>query len=85
MYWHDSAACRDEDPELFFPTTTSGPEHDRQVSMAKAVCERCAVRYNCLEDALLRRVKDGIWGGMTDIERRRLALTNSARRGRVLA
>lgn len=80
MHWHDRAACREEDPELFFPTSVSGPDHDRQVSMAKAVCERCEVRYECLQDAIARQVKDGIWGGMTDIERRRLALTGGVRR-----
>lgn len=80
MHWHDHAACRDEDPELFFPTTTAGPDHDRQVAMAKAVCERCDVRYECLEDAIIRQAKDGIWGGMTEVERRRLALSGAARR-----
>lgn len=85
MYWHDRAACREEDPELFFPTATSGPDHDRQVTMAKSVCERCDVRHECLEDAIARQIKDGIWGGLTDVERKRLALTGGTRRGRILA
>lgn len=80
MHWHDHAACRDEDPELFFPTSSSGPDHDRQVAMAKAVCERCEVRTACLEEAVRRQVRDGIWGGMTDTERRRLSLAHVARR-----
>lgn len=80
MHWHDRAACRDEDPELFFPTATSGPEYERQVRLAKAVCERCDVRRQCLEDAIRRQVRDGIWGGMTDVERRRLVLANAGRR-----
>lgn len=80
MHWQELAACRGEDPELFFPTSTAGPEYDRQVRTAKAVCEICEVRFECLQDAVARQAHDGIWGGMTDVERKRLALSHGARR-----
>lgn len=66
--WRHRAACRDEDPELFFPVGTSGPVL-RQITDAKAVCRRCPVAGECLEWAL-RRGEVGIWGGTTEEERR---------------
>lgn len=85
MYWHERAACRDEDPELFFPVSASSPEYERQVTMAKSVCERCQVRFECLQDAVVRQAKDGIWGGLTEVERKRLSLTGAAGLRRILA
>ena len=49
--WRDQAACRNEDPELFFPIGTSGPAL-LQTEQAKAVCARCPAREQCLEWAL---------------------------------
>lgn len=72
--WTHQAACRDEDPELFFPISEVGPGA-RQVEQAKAVCARCPVRMQCLEFALENGLADGIFGGMTGDERRRLAVT----------
>ena len=69
--WRERAACRDADPETFFPTAESGPEHDRQVATAKAVCARCPVRTECLDEALAR-IPYGIAGGLTEHERRTL-------------
>lgn len=63
------AACRQMDPELFFPAAERGPDHDAQVSAAKAVCERCPVLHRCREWALAG-LADGIAGGMTATERR---------------
>lgn len=74
--WRHGAACRDEDPELFFPITETGPGA-RQVDRAKAVCARCPVRERCLEYALERGLDHGIFGGTTETERRALR-----RRGR---
>lgn len=51
MDWRHDAACRDEDPELFFPVGNSGPAL-LQVAEAKAVCHRCTVASDCLAWAL---------------------------------
>jgi len=69
--WRHRAACRDEDPELFFPVGTSGPAL-LQVEQAKAVCRRCSVAEQCLAEALQRREMYGIWGGTTEAERAEL-------------
>jgi WhiB family transcriptional regulator, redox-sensing transcriptional regulator len=69
--WRTRAACRDEDPELFFPVSEIGPGA-RQTERAKAVCARCPVRAQCLEYALDSGLDHGIFGGTTDAERRRL-------------
>lgn len=69
--WQERAACRDEDPELFFPVSETGPGA-RQVAAAKAVCAGCPVRAECLEYALDIGLDHGIFGGTTDGERRKL-------------
>ena len=69
MDWRHRAACRDEDPELFFPAGTSGPAL-LQVEQAKAVCRRCPVIGECLSWALATGQDHGIWGGATERERR---------------
>ncbi|GHF47645.1 WhiB family redox-sensing transcriptional regulator [Amycolatopsis bartoniae] len=69
--WQERAACRDEDPELFFPVSAMGPGA-RQVAQAKAVCARCPVRAECLQYALDTGLDHGIFGGTTDAERRKL-------------
>jgi WhiB family transcriptional regulator, redox-sensing transcriptional regulator len=69
--WRDRAACRDEDPELFFPVSEIGPG-ERQVNQARSVCGRCPVRAQCLEHALHNGLDHGIFGGTTESERRKL-------------
>ncbi|HVW40937.1 MAG TPA: WhiB family transcriptional regulator [Amycolatopsis sp.] len=69
--WRHRAACRDEDPELFFPVSEMGPGA-RQVAQAKAVCARCPVRSDCLSHALDNGLDHGIFGGTTESERRKL-------------
>jgi WhiB family redox-sensing transcriptional regulator len=69
--WLDRARCRDEDPELFFPVGTTGPAAT-QLDEAKAVCDPCEVREICLEWALLTGQDAGIWGGLSEEERRAL-------------
>jgi hypothetical protein len=70
--WRSRAACRDVDPELFFPTAAPGTHpHTTQVRRAKAVCGRCPVRRDCLTDALTR-IPYGVAGGLTEDERRNL-------------
>lgn len=68
MDWRHRAACRDEDPELFFPVTDIGPGAT-QVDEAKSVCARCPVREQCLRSALDNGLNYGIFGGMTEQER----------------
>lgn len=69
MDWRGRAACIDEDPELFFPIGTTGPAIE-QANAAKRVCARCEVRESCLEFALETRQDAGVWGGLTEDERR---------------
>ncbi len=71
MDWRHSAICRDEDPELFFPVGTSGPAL-LQIAEAKAVCRRCPVMSDCLSWALHSGQDAGVWGGMSEDERRAL-------------
>ncbi|MDX3526699.1 WhiB family transcriptional regulator [Streptomyces sp. ID05-39B] len=69
--WRQRAACRHEDPELFFPIGTSGPAL-LQTEQAKAVCRRCPVRAQCLEWALETDQSLGVWGGTSETERHAL-------------
>jgi WhiB family redox-sensing transcriptional regulator len=62
-------ACRQMDPELFFPIAVVAGQAARQAAAAKAVCGRCAVRADCLSYAL-EIMPEGIWGGTTQDERR---------------
>ena len=64
--WRDHAACRGVDPGIFYPSS------DEEADQAKAICEQCSVRQACLEHALLIREKEGVWGGATERERRRI-------------
>ncbi|KOU15354.1 WhiB family transcriptional regulator [Streptomyces sp. WM6372] len=69
MNWRHEAACRWEDPDLFFPVGSSGPAL-LQIEEAKAVCHRCPVRANCLQWALEGGQDLGVCGGMSEEERR---------------
>jgi WhiB family redox-sensing transcriptional regulator len=69
--WTSLAACRDKDPELFFPVSDMGPGA-RQVTEAKAVCAGCPVRSECLTYALEDGLDHGIFGGLTERDRREL-------------
>ena len=71
--WQLQANCMGVDPDLFFP------ERGASTREAKEVCRGCVVREDCLEYALANGEKFGIWGGMSERERRRL------RRARALA
>lgn len=64
--WSKRAACRGLDPIIFFPLT------DDEADSAKAVCSGCDVRELCLEHALGQREREGVWGGCTERERRRI-------------
>ncbi|MEU7980512.1 WhiB family transcriptional regulator [Micromonospora sp. NPDC049081] len=67
--WRHNAVCRDEDPELYYPIGTSGPALD-QIEQAKATCRRCPVADACLNFALESGIDTGVWGGMSEEERR---------------
>jgi WhiB family redox-sensing transcriptional regulator len=69
--WRLHAACREEDPDLFFPIGSTGPAVV-QTAEAKAVCRSCPVQAACLEWALENRQDSGIWGGLSENERRAL-------------
>ena len=71
MDWRHRAACLTEDPELFFPIGNSGPAL-AQVEQAKRVCNRCEVSDICLNWALDTGQDAGVWGGLSEEERRSL-------------
>ena len=79
MDWRHRAICRDEDPELFFPVGTSGPAL-LQIAEAKSVCRRCPVVSECLTWALESGQDAGVWGGMSEDERRALKRRNARTR-----
>lgn len=79
--WRHRSACADEDPELFFPVGTSGPAI-LQTAQAKAVCHRCPVASDCLTWALQSGQDSGVWGGMSEDERRALKRRNARTRTR---
>ena len=71
MDWRHRAACRDEDPELFFTIGNTGPAL-LQIEQAKAVCRRCEVADACITWALETGQDSGVWGGLSEDERRAL-------------
>ena len=81
MAWVERGRCIGEDPELFFPVGTSGPAL-LQIAEAKAVCHRCTVASNCLAWALESGQDAGVWGGMSEDERRALKRRTSRTRQR---
>ena len=66
LAWQDNGACRGADADLFFP------ERGASTRRAKQICSECAVQVECLEYAICTGEKFGIWGGMSERERRRI-------------
>ncbi|HET9732790.1 MAG TPA: WhiB family transcriptional regulator [Acidimicrobiales bacterium] len=66
LSWRQRAACRGVDADVFYPVS------DEDADVAKAICSECSVREACLEYALMHRERDGVWGGATERERRRI-------------
>jgi WhiB family redox-sensing transcriptional regulator len=64
--WREWALCAEVDPEAFFP------EKGESTRAAKDICRRCLVRVECLRSALANDERFGVWGGLSDRERRRL-------------
>jgi WhiB family redox-sensing transcriptional regulator len=78
--WKARANCMGVDPDLFFP------ERGMSTREAKEVCRGCVVREDCLEYALANGEKFGIWGGLSERERRRIRRARAmVRRGGVTA
>ena len=72
--WQRQANCMGVDPDLFFP------ERGASTREAKEVCRGCVVREDCLEYALANGEKFGIWGGMSERERRRVRRARALQR-----
>lgn len=66
LSWQDYANCRGADADLFFP------ERGASTRKAKAICTACEVKDECLDFAIVNGEKFGIWGGMSERERRRV-------------
>jgi WhiB family redox-sensing transcriptional regulator len=66
MDWMKHAACKGEDATLFFPERTT------PVGAAKLICHGCPVKTDCLEYAMAEQIKHGIWGGLSERQRREL-------------
>ena len=64
--WRQRAACRGIDPGIFYPVS------DEAADEAKGICATCVVRQSCVEYALAAREREGVWGGLTERERRRI-------------
>lgn len=72
--WRHRAACRDiTDPEIFFPIGTTGPALE-QIEAAKAICRPCVVRRQCLSWAIETNQDTGVWGGLSEEERKELLI-----------
>ena len=72
--WQLRAACRGPQAVVFFPPTTPERRDEKRFreAIAKAICEECTVRSECLEYAVAIREQHGIWGGLSETERRNL-------------
>jgi WhiB family redox-sensing transcriptional regulator len=82
MDWRHVAACRDEEPELFFPIGNTGPAL-AQIEDAKRVCTGCDVREVCLNWAIETGQDAGVWGGLSEDERRSLKRRRARERARM--
>ena len=67
--WRTQAACRGIDPSLWFP---SRGKRGVRLGLARAVCDACPVRQECLDYAVRNRILHGVWGGTTEKHRRLL-------------
>ncbi len=67
LHWQDFALCAQTDPDIFFP------EKGGSTTPATSVCSACSVRSQCLDYAISHDIRHGIWGGMSDNDRRRIS------------
>ncbi|GHB67922.1 transcriptional regulator WhiB [Streptomyces viridiviolaceus] len=82
--WRGRGACREEDPELFFPVGNTGGAF-LQIEEAKSVCRRCPVIETCLQWALETGQQHGVWGGLSEDDRRRMKRRIARNRARTTA
>ena len=75
--WRDHALCSGTDPDLFFPVGTTGHALV-SIDHAKRVCQQCTVTGECLEFALDTNQDSGIWGGLSEEERRQIRRQRAA-------
>ena len=78
-HWQDRAACRGPQVSVFFFPPLTTERRDERIlreSYAKAICKGCSVKSDCLDYAMSINEPHGIWGGMNEIERRRLSGIN---------
>jgi WhiB family redox-sensing transcriptional regulator len=68
LAWRTKGSCRGSDSMIFYPPS----DDDSLAVTAKEICSACPVRKPCLEFALSTREKHGVWGGLTERERRRV-------------
>ena len=66
VVWRSKGACQGLDAEIFYP------ENEDHAEFALSVCEQCAVRIACLDYALDTREQQGVWGGATARDRRKM-------------
>ena len=64
--WMAGGKCKEVPPDVFFPNDGMG------VLVAQRICAECSVRSECLEYALANRIEQGVWGGASERERRRI-------------
>ena len=79
--WRAKAACRDKDPELFFPVGNTGAAY-QQIEEAKAVCRTCKVIDACLKCALDTNQDYGVWGGFSKKKHAHTIMKRRAMRAR---
>lgn len=66
LWWQVDANCNDKDADLFFPNRGASTRE------AKKICSECPVQEHCLEYAIVNAEKFGIWGGLSERERRKI-------------
>jgi WhiB family redox-sensing transcriptional regulator len=81
--WQHHAACTSHDPELFFPIGSASPAL-AQLERARQICRSCPVQTRCLQWAISIGADDGIWGGLTEEERRSLRRRQRSGRNRAI-
>ncbi len=78
--WQVKASCRGPQATVFFPPTSFERKDEKELreARAKAICASCPVRKACLDYAIRIREPHGIWGGLNELERKRLQRKRAA-------
>jgi|TARA_R110002012_G_scaffold46515_4_gene122871 WhiB family redox-sensing transcriptional regulator len=77
--WQHDANCSDADSTLFIPTEMQGRKVSELYKQAKSYCFECVVRPECLTFAIYNNMTEGVWGGLTPLQRKGLHKTNPVR------